>query len=84
MVLQRDVPSTVWGFAPAGTTVKTTFAGNTYTTSSGADTIWRQQLPATPATAAGQTISFSTSAGDKAALNDVVFGDVYICSGQSS
>jgi hypothetical protein len=32
----------------------------------------------------GQTIGFSTSAGDKAVLNDVVFGDVYICSGQSN
>ncbi len=84
MVLQRDVSSTVWGFAVAGTTVKTSFAGNTYTATAGADTIWRQQLPATPATAAGQTISFSASTGEKAALNDVVFGDVYICSGQSS
>ena len=79
MTLQRDVPATVWGFAASGTSVKTTFAGNSYTASAGSDGIWRQALPATPATAEGQSITFSASTGETAALDDVVFGDVYIC-----
>ena len=80
MTLQRDVPATVWGFAASGTSVKTTFAGNSYTASAGSDGIWRQALPATPANKVGQTISFAASTGETAALDDVVFGDVYICS----
>ena len=80
MTLQRDTPAMVWGFAASGASVKTTFAGNSYTASAGSDGIWRQALPATPATAEGQSITFSASTGETAALNDVVFGDVYICS----
>jgi hypothetical protein len=80
MTLQRDTPAMVWGFAASGASVKTTFAGNSYTASAGSDGIWRQALPATPATAVGQSITFSASTGETAALNDVVFGDVYICS----
>jgi hypothetical protein len=82
MALQRDTPATVWGFAAPGASVKTSFAGNTYTSTAGADGIWRQALPATPANAVGQTISFSASTGEVAALQNVVFGDVYICSGE--
>jgi len=83
MVLQRDKPATVWGFAPAGATVKTLFNAVSYTSTAGADTIWRQQLPATPASAVGTTITFSASTGGTAALADVLFGDVYVCGGQS-
>ncbi len=83
MVLQRDTPSTVWGFAAPGTTVKTTFNSIQYTSTAGSDTIWRQTLPATPATSTGTTITFSASTGETGQLQDVLFGDVYICSGQS-
>lgn len=84
MVLQRDTPSTVWGFAAPGTTVKTTFNSIQYTSTAGSDTVWRQSLPSTPATMTGTTITFSTSTGESGQLQDVLFGDVYICSGQSS
>ena len=84
MVLQMGTPSTVWGFAASGTTVKTLFAGNTYTTTAGTDTIWRQALPSQAANNVGQTISFSASTGETAELQDVLFGDVFICSGQGS
>ena len=84
MVLQRSPQtSTVWGFAAPGTVVKTTFAGTMYSSTAGADTVWRQALPPTAATSVGQTISFSASTGETAALSDVLFGDVYLCSGQS-
>ena len=76
MVLQRDRPSMVWGFAPVGASVKTVFAGTTFTSTAGADTVWRQALPATAATATGQTLTFSASTGGTASLSDVLFGDV--------
>jgi len=84
MVFQRDTVFNVWGFAPPGTTVKTSFAGKQYSATAGSDTIWRQQLPPTPANKAGQVLTFSASTGEAAQLNDVLFGDVYICSGQSN
>lgn len=86
MVLQRDArspPAIVWGFAAAGVTIKTTFQGNTFTTTTGSDGVWRQALPPTPA-GGPYTISFTGSDGGSAALNDVLFGDVYLCSGQSN
>lgn len=85
MVLQRAPASAVvWGFAPPGTSVKTLFAGTSYTSTAGADTVWRQSLPPTPASATGVAITFSASTGATAALNDVLFGDVYVCGGQSN
>lgn len=60
MVLQRAPASAVvWGFAAAGTTVTTTFAGGkTITSTAGSDTVWRAKLPPTPASATPTTLSF--------------------------
>ena len=77
MVLQRGPqPSVVFGFAPPGTSVTTTFQGNKYVAPTGADGVWRQALLAQPATLAPQQISFSCSTGEAFALSDVLFGDV--------
>ena len=85
MVLQRGPqPAMVFGFAPPGTSVTTTFQGAKYTSPTGADGVWRQSLLAQPATAAPQQISFSCSTGEAFALNDVLFGDVVLCGGQSN
>lgn len=85
MVLQRGPqPAMVFGFAPPGTSVTTTFQAQKYTSPAGADGVWRQSLPAQPATASPQQISFSCSTGEAFALNDVLFGDVVLCGGQSN
>jgi sialate O-acetylesterase len=83
MVLQRDVPAMVWGFALENTTVTTTFG--THSISSVADntSVWRAQLPPMPATKHPQTITFKASSGETASLSDVLFGDVYMCGGKS-
>jgi hypothetical protein len=36
------------------------------------------------ANATSQTISFAASTGERATLKDVLFGDVYVCGGQSN
>lgn len=84
MVLQRaPQAATVWGFAAPGTVVTTTFNSQKYTARAGADTIWRQALA--PTAAGGPyTIVFSASTGQSASLTDVLFGDVYLCGGQSN
>jgi len=86
MVLQRSPrAATVWGLATPGTLVTTSFLGATYTSVAGPDQVWRQLLPpqpASPGSGPGLTISFNASTGDTAVLEDVLFGDVYICGGQ--
>lgn len=49
MILQRDVPVTVWGAALPGSLVVTTFAGDNFTAASDATGYWQQVLPPTPA-----------------------------------
>lgn len=67
----------------AGTSVKTGFNGATLTSTAGADGTWRQALP--PTAAGGPyNLTFSASTGESAALSNVLFGDVYICGGQSN
>ena len=86
MVLQRSPrAATVWGEATPGTLVTTSFLGATYTSVAGPDQVWRQQLPpqpASPGSGPGFTISFNASTGETAVLEDVLFGDVYLCGGQ--
>ena len=85
MVLQRDGEGAlVWGFAPEGTTVVTSFNNHQITSAADNTTVWRARLPPTPATSTPQTISFKASTGETALLKDVLFGDVYICGGQSN
>lgn len=84
MVLQRAPASAVvWGFATAGATVKTTFQGSSYVATADATNVWRQSLPPT-APGPAVTISFAASTGEATMLTNVLFGDVYICSGQSN
>jgi len=86
MVLQRDSASTVvWGFGAPGSKITTHVASNPpVNTIVGADGIWRQALPSTPASTAPTDIAFSDGAGTNLTLRGVLFGDVYICSGQSN
>jgi sialate O-acetylesterase len=86
MVLQRAPASAmVWGFAPPGTGVKTTLAGFSGLTSvADAAGVWRQALPPQPASQAATNISFSCTTGEAFALNDILFGEIAICGGQSN
>lgn len=93
MVLQRAPASAmVYGHAKLGATITTTFGGKKYTTTTdwvdvgdgqGLGT-WRQALPPMPGGKTAYTLTFASSAGDHATLTDVLFGEVYFCSGQSN
>lgn len=86
MVLQRaPQQAVIWGFGTPGGKVTTTFQGKILAPSKIDDMgVWRTVLPATASTKLPQTIEFAGSDGSKAALKDVLFGDVFICSGQSN
>lgn len=61
-------------------------ARRTYRATAGTDGTWRQLLPQTPASTVAYTfdIASSNSSAERASLTDVLFGDVYICGGQSN
>lgn len=84
MVLQRDQPAMLWGWANPNEVVHTAFGGRSYQSIADADGLWRQQLPPQSATKTPSSIVFTSASGETATLNDVLFGDVYICGGQSN
>ena len=87
MVLQR-APQTavVWGFGDVGVIVTTMFDGQTLSPAAvvGTDGTWRQLLPPTAAGGQSHNLTFTGSDGGHAAIRDVLFGEVYICGGQSN
>lgn len=82
MVLQRDVPIPVWGTADAGETVTVT-AGDKppIKTTAGPDGKWMAKLPAMPA---GGPITVTIRGKNEIVLEDVLIGEVWLCSGQSN
>ena len=86
MVLQRGNNTLVWGFGDPGVSITTTFLGQRLLppTVIDANGVWRQALPPTEARKAPTTIDFQGSDGNSASLRDVLFGDVFLCSGQSN
>ena len=85
MVIQRGPQAPVlWGFAAPGATVETLFGGQAYSSVANGTGFWRLVLPPQQASAHGQTINFTCSTGESFALDDVLFGDVHLCGGQSN
>ena len=84
MVLQRGESTVVWGFGDPGVQVTTTFDGRALPASTvGPDGVWRATLPAVEARKSPTTLTFTGTDGGTAALRDVLFGDVILCSGQA-
>jgi sialate O-acetylesterase len=82
MVLQRDLPIPVYGTADAGETITVGFSGQTLTGVADKDGKWCVTLKAMKA--CGQPASMTISGKEKLTINDIVIGDVWICSGQSN
>jgi sialate O-acetylesterase len=82
MVLQRDKPVPVWGWADAGEKVTIRFGDHIVGATADDDGRWRVELPALDANANGREL---TVAGENTiVLDDVVVGEVWLCSGQSN
>ena len=82
-VRQRRVPIPVWGFAPAGTQVDVAFAGSTLRAAADASGRWAVAFPALEA-GGPYFLSANASNGARQAANDVLVGEVVLCSGQSN
>lgn len=83
MVLQRNAAVTVWGFAHAGEEIQVTpaWSGETVTLKTPPDGHWSLTLQ-TPDAGGPYTIEFQGY--NHLTLNDVLIGEVWLCSGQSN
>lgn len=80
-VLQRDIPVPIWGTADAGEKITVRFAGQTKTATAGPDGRWRVALSPMKA---GGPYTLQVNGKDAVTREDILVGDVWICSGQSN
>jgi sialate O-acetylesterase len=81
MVLQRDLAAPVWGWAEPGEEVTVTVAGQECRTRADAGGVWRVRLkPMPPGGPHGMTVSGRNALK----LENILVGDVWLCSGQSN
>ena len=81
MVLQRDQPVRVWGWAEAGEEVQVALAEKRATTKANSRGLWSLELPAIPS---GENLELSVKGNNLVTLKNLLVGDVWICSGQSN
>ncbi|MCS6866491.1 MAG: sialate O-acetylesterase [Gemmataceae bacterium] len=83
MVLQRDKPVPVWGWADPHETITVSFAGQTHTTVADAHGRWQVQLDKLAASAEPRSLVAASSRG-QCEVKDVLVGEVWLGSGQSN
>ncbi|AWM31541.1 sialate O-acetylesterase [Hymenobacter nivis] len=82
MVLKRDQPLRLWGWAGPSEAVRLTFRGRSYAASvPDAGGRWQATLPAMPA---GGPYILTVVGQNTIVLNDVLVGDVWLAAGQSN
>ncbi len=83
MVLQQQTDAAIWGTAKANKTVKVTTSWNkkSYSTKADFDGNWKLKVK-TPE--AGGPYSITISDGTALKLNNILIGEVWVCSGQSN
>jgi sialate O-acetylesterase len=81
MVLQRNSQIKLWGWAAAGEKVELLFRQKVYNTVADDSGHWAIQLP--PQNAGGP-YNMTFTAGNSLTVSNILFGDVWLCSGQSN
>ena len=81
MVLQRDKPIVVWGWADPSEAVTVTLAGRSASVGAGPAGDWKVTLPALPA---GGPHEMTVAGKNRLAFADILVGEVWLCSGQSN
>lgn len=85
MVIQRDKPATITGFADKGAEVTVAFAGQTKTAKANDQGAWAVTLDSLPASAKPQKLTASSSIGNlKSAIGNVLVGDVVLFARQTT
>jgi sialate O-acetylesterase len=81
MVLERDMPVPVWGWAAAGEKVTVSLAGQTKTATACDAGKWSVKFDAIPA---GGPYLLKVQGQNAVEVRDVLVGEVWLCSGQSN
>lgn len=82
MVVQRNQPIPVWGWATPGREVTATLGDRTASAAAGEDGAWRVDLDALEA---GGPMALTVTDGQETLTrDDVLVGEVWLCSGQSN
>ncbi len=84
MVLQHGKPTSVWGTAKPESAVTVAFAGQTVQATADPTGQWRVTLGPLSINAEAASLTVTAADGSKIAVNDVVVGEVWMCSGQSN
>ena len=84
-VLQRDIAVPVWGKAEPGLKVVVQFAGQEKPATADKDGKWSVKLEPLTVSAEGRTLTVKAeSSNETVARQDVLVGEVWVCSGQSN
>jgi len=83
LILQRDVPARIWGWAEPDETVTVSFAGQEKTATAGKNGTWEIRFEALKASAEPRDLIVK---GKTASLvcHHVLVGEIWVCSGQSN
>lgn len=81
MILQRDMPITIWGWAEKNEKITVSFHQQTKTTKAGKDGRWLLKL--LPETAGGPFI-LKVDGKTSISFGNILVGDIWLCSGQSN
>jgi sialate O-acetylesterase len=82
MVLQQNLSNPIWGWDAPDTQVTVSFAGQTKSTKAGPDGKWMVKLDPMPANDKPQILTITGT--EKRDIQDVLVGEVWMCSGQSN
>jgi len=83
MVLQRDKPLNIWGWAEPGEEVTVSFAGRQATSKAAPDRSWQVTIEPMPANSTPQTMTV-TGKARTLTLENILVGDIWILGGQSN
>tara|TARA_B110000881_G_scaffold214460_1_gene226926 strand:- start:1681 stop:3543 length:1863 start_codon:yes stop_codon:yes gene_type:complete len=83
MVIQRDKPVTLWGWASPGEKIITSLADKSQVTTASKDRSWKVTFPALPANSDPIQITIQGSKKNLT-LDNILVGDVWVLGGQSN
>jgi len=83
-VLQRNMPLPVWGSATPGSKITVSFANQTKNCITNKNGEWRVILDAQEASKVPQTLLVNSSESKELRIDNILVGDVWLCSGQSN
>src|SRR5271170_8514247 len=81
MVLQQEMPLVIWGWAQPNETVTVTLASATAQAQANEHGEWKVVLPAMKA---GGPFTLKVTGSSSVEFDDVMIGEVWLCSGQSN